>query len=119
MAKDHLECADSFLNILESINYFLKSEYKKLDLVLEDLKESILNLQPGYLMTSTPQQTEEFIDGINKKAGIFEQEIAANKNYYTIKYRFEKIMKAYYGRMENCKNNIAVSHDERQNLKNI
>lgn len=118
-AKENSACEDSFLNILESINYFLKCEYDKMDLVLEDLKESILNLQPGYFATGTETQVDDIIDGINKRAGVIEQKIIANTNYYTIRYRFEKIMKAYYERTDNCRRNITVTNEETQNLRNI
>ena len=77
------------------------------------------SLQPGYFATGTRTQVDAIIDGINKRAGVIEQKITVNKNYYTIRYRFEKIMKAYYERTENCRKDITVTEEETQNLRNI
>ena len=118
-AKEQSSCSDSFINTLESINYFLKCDYKKIDFAFDDLKASILNLQPGWFATGTPSQINEIVDDLNKRTGDIEQKITGNQNYFTIKYRFEKIMKAYNERAENCRNNISVTHEERLYLNNV
>lgn len=78
-----------------------------------------MNLQPGWFATGTPSQINEIVDDLNKRTGDIEQKITGNQNYFTIKYRFEKIMKAYNERAENCRNNISVTHEERLYLNNV
>ena len=119
LSNDHSACLDSFINVLRSIPYFLKCGYSNMDGVLDDLKEAVTFIQPGFIILSTVEETCSNIDNVMGIAKDIDKEVRSLKIFHSIDRRYTKIMKAFYLRMERCKVNEAVASDEYSNIASL
>jgi len=116
ISSDQGRCVDAFLKQQGALIFSLKARRKDFEFILGVLKEYITKMEPGYFATGTKVQVEEKIAQYIEESKKIDSQIKAFDNYCIIKYEYERIMQCFYNRLENAKNGLIVSSEERKEI---